>query len=66
MASDQDQLRTEYRRLAGIRAKFQQLVNQEQTKWNGRGDKPAALLDAERDRDDADIELAKVADKIRL
>ena len=66
MASDQDQLRNEYRRLAAIRAKFQQLVNQEQTKWNGRGDKPAALVDAERHRDDADVELARVADKIKL
>jgi hypothetical protein len=65
MASDQDQLRKEYRRLAGIRANFQQLVNQEQTNWNGRGDKPTALVDAERNRDDADIELAKVADKIK-
>jgi hypothetical protein len=66
MASDQDQLRKEYRRLAGRRADFQQLVNQEQAKWNGRGNKPAALADAERHRDDADIELARVADKIKL
>ena len=66
MASDQDQLRQEYRRLAGLRANFQQLVNQEQTKWNRRGEKPQALIDAERHRDDADIELAKVADKIQL
>ena len=66
MANDQDQLRNEYRRLAAIRAKFQQLVNQEQTKWNGRGDKPTALANAERHRDDADIELARVADKIKL
>ena len=31
-----------------------------------RGDKPIALVDAERHRDDADIELARVADKIKL
>jgi hypothetical protein len=43
-----------------------QLVNHEQTKWNGRGNKPAALADAERHCDDADIELARVADKIKL
>jgi hypothetical protein len=65
MADDQDELRQEYRRLAGRRAEFQQLVNQEQTKWNGRGEKPVALLEAERHRDDADIELARVADKIK-
>ena len=66
MTTDQDQLRKEYGRLAAIRSKFQQLVNQEQKKWNGRGDKPVALLDAERHRVDADIELARVADKIKL
>jgi hypothetical protein len=65
MANDQDELRKEYGQIAGRRAKFQQCVNQEQTKWNGRGEKPAALLEAERHRDDADIELAKVADKIK-
>ena len=66
MANDQDELRKEYRRLAGRRAALQRLVNDEQTKWNGRGEKPAALVEAERHRDDADIELARVADKIKL
>jgi hypothetical protein len=65
MASNQDELRLEYNRIAGGRAKFQYLVNQEQAKWNGGGEKPAGLVEAERHRDGADIDLAKVADKIR-
>jgi hypothetical protein len=65
MASNQDELRKEYSRMAGRRAKFQHLVNQEQAKWNGGGEKPTGLMEAERHRDAADIDLAKVADKIR-
>ena len=65
MASDQDELRLEYSRMAGRRAKFQHLVNQEQAKWNGDGPKPDGLVEAERHRDAADIDLAKVADKIK-
>ena len=52
--------------MAGRRAKFQHLVNQEQAKWETvRRREPDGLVEAERHRDAADIDLAKVADKIK-
>ena len=66
MADDQEALKAEYRRLLKERAVFQKTVNNETARWNGRGQKPAALVEAEASRDALDIELAKVADKVRF
>jgi hypothetical protein len=66
MTSDQNEIRKQYKIVAGRRSLLQQVVNQEQAKWDGRNEKPIALVEAERLRDDADIELARVADKIKL
>jgi hypothetical protein len=66
MADDQDALKTEYRRLLKVRAVFQQQVNAETEAWDGKGEKPKALAEAEANRDAMDIELARIADKVRF
>jgi hypothetical protein len=66
MLDDQDALKTEYRRLSKERAIYQQLVNSEAALWNGKGEKPTKLADAEATRDSIDIAMARVADKVRL
>jgi hypothetical protein len=66
MTDDQAKLKAEYRRVAARRREWQQIVNEETAKWNGRDPKPDALLDAERNRDDADVDLARLADRIKL
>ena len=62
---DQEALKQEYRRLLGKRAAFRDVVIREQTSWDGREPKPEAMAEAERQRDDVDIELARIADRIR-
>ena len=66
MAIDQEALKTEYRRLSNERAVFQKIVNTESASWSGQGQKPAALAQAEASRDALDIELARVADKVKF
>ena len=66
MADDQHALKTEYRRLLKERAMFQQRVNAETAAWDGNGEKAAKLVAAEADRAALDIELARVADKVRF
>jgi len=66
MADDQEALKAEYRRLAKERGVFQRIVNEQMALWNGQGQKPDALTDAETSRDALDIELARVADKMRF
>jgi DNA-binding protein H-NS len=66
MTDDQDALKTEYGRLLKERAVFQKIVNTEMARWDGQGQKPAALAEAESSRDALDIELARVADKVRF
>ena len=61
----EDALKTEYGRLLKERAALQEIVNTETAKWDGRGQKPVRLADAEAKRDTLDIELARVADKFR-
>jgi hypothetical protein len=64
-ADDQEQLKQEYKRLLGKRAAFRDVVIREQAAWDGREPKPEAMAEAERQRDDVDIELARIADRIR-
>ena len=66
MSDDQEALKIKYRHLLKKRAVFQQLVNAETDAWNGKGQKPQALAVAEANRDALDIELAKVADRVRF
>jgi hypothetical protein len=66
MSDDQEKLKTEYRRLSKERAVYQQLVNSEAALWDGKGEKPIKLADAEASRDALDIEMARVADKVRF
>jgi DNA-binding protein H-NS len=66
MADDQQALKTEYGRLLRERAALQEAVNTETACWDGKGQKPATLAEAEARRDALDIELAKVADKVRF
>jgi hypothetical protein len=63
---DQEALKQEYKRLLGKRAVFRDVVIREQTSWDGQEPKPEAMAEAERQRDDVDIELARIADRIRL
>jgi hypothetical protein len=63
---DQDALKQEYKRLLGKRAVFRDIVIREQASWDGREPKPEAMAEAERKRDDVDIELARIADRIRI
>jgi hypothetical protein len=64
-ADDQEALKTEYKRLLGKRAVFRDIVIREQASWDGQEPKPEAMAEAERQRDDVDIELARIADRIR-
>ena len=66
MTDDQEALKTEYRRLSKERAIYQQLVNSETALWNGKGEKPVKLANAEADRDAIDHAMARVADKVRF
>ena len=66
MPDDQEALKTEYRRLSKERAIYQQQVNSETALWNGKGEKPAKLADAEATRDAIDIAMARVADKFKF
>jgi hypothetical protein len=66
MAQDQESLKAEYGRLLKVRAALQEAVNTETARWNGKGHKPVALTDAEAKRDELDIELARVTDKVRF
>ena len=66
MSDDQEALKTEYRRLAKERAARQQIVNGEAALWNGKGEKPVKLRNAETNRDSIDIAMARVADKVRF
>jgi DNA-binding protein H-NS len=45
---------------------LQEAVNTETACWDGKGQKPDTLAEAEAKRDALDIELAKVADKVRF
>jgi hypothetical protein len=51
---------------AFLRAPWQEAVNKPSDWWDGKGQKPSALTEAESKRDELDIELAKVADKVRF
>ncbi len=66
MPDDQEALKTEFRRLSKERAIYQQLVNSETALWNGEGEKPVKLANAEATRDSIDLAMARVADKVRL
>ena len=63
---DQEELKQEYKRLLGKRAVFRDIVIREQASWDGQEPKPEAMAEAERKRDDVDIELARIADRIRV
>ena len=63
---DQEELKQEYKRLLGKRAVFRDIVICEQASWDGQEPKPEAMAEAERKRDDVDIELARIADRIRV
>jgi hypothetical protein len=63
--NDQDALKQEYKRLVGKRTVFRDIVIREQASWDGQEPKPEAMAEAERQRDDLDIELARIADRIR-
>lgn len=63
---DQGLLKQEYKRLLAKRATFRDVVIREQTSWDGKTPKPAAMVDAERARDEVDIELARIGDRIRI
>jgi hypothetical protein len=63
---DQEALKTEYRRLLQERAACLEQVSTEMAIWDGKGVKPARLAAAEAKRDSVDIELARVADKVRF
>lgn len=62
---DQDALKKEYKQLLGKRATFRDAIIREQASWDGREPKPEAMAEAERQRDAVDIELARIADRIR-
>jgi hypothetical protein len=62
---DQEALKKEYKRLLGKRAAFRDVIIREQASWDGQEPKPEAMAEAERQRDDVDIELARIADRIR-
>lgn len=62
---DQDALKQQYKELLRKRTAFRDIVIREQASWDGRGPKPEALAEAERQRDNMDIELARIADRIR-
>lgn len=64
--TDQEGLKIEYSRRLEERAACLGQVNTELAKWDGNGEKPAALAAAEAKRDAIDIELARVADKVRF
>jgi hypothetical protein len=66
MPDDQDALKTEYNRLSKERAIYQRLVNSETALWNGKGEKPIKLANAEATRDAIDLAMARVADKVRF
>ena len=66
MRDDQAALKAEYRRLLKERKVFQERVNTEILAWNGKGEKPAALATAEAERDSLDVELARIADRVRF
>jgi hypothetical protein len=66
MTDDQQALKTEYGRLLRERAALQEAVNTETACWDGKGQKPVALAEAETKRDALDIELARVADNARF
>jgi len=63
---DQDALKQEYKQLLKKRAVFRDVVIREQASWDGQEPKPEAMAEAERKRDDVDIELARIADRIRV
>jgi hypothetical protein len=63
---DQEVLKQDYKRLLGKRAAFRDIVIREQASWDGQEPKPEAMVEAERERDNVDIELARIADRIRL
>jgi hypothetical protein len=42
------------------------LVNTEADAWDRKGEKPSALVTAEAQRDELDVELAKIADRVRF
>jgi hypothetical protein len=62
---DQEALKKEYKRLLGKRAAFRDVVIREQASWDGQEPKPEAMAEAERQRDNVDIELARIADRIK-
>jgi hypothetical protein len=62
---DQDALKQEYKTLLGKRAAFRDIVIREQASWDGQEPKPEAMADAEQQRNNIDIELARIADRIR-
>jgi hypothetical protein len=66
MADDQEALRKEYGRLLKERVVFREMINTAAATWDGKGQKPNALLEAEAKRDTIDIELARIADKARF
>ena len=66
MPEDQEFLKAEYRRLRNKRTALQDIVNSETAKWDGKGQKPLALSEAEASRDALDVELARIADKVRV
>jgi hypothetical protein len=63
---DQEALKKEYKRLLAKRAAFRDVIIREQTSWDGQEPKPEALAEAERERDNVYIELARIADRIKL
>jgi len=62
---DQDGLKQEYKKLLAKRALFRDTIIREQASWDGREPKPEAMAEAEQQRDAVDIELARIADRIR-
>lgn len=64
-SDDQEELKKEYKRLLGKRAVFRDIIIREQASWDGQEPKPEAMAEAERQRDDVDIELARIADRIK-
>ena len=66
MAHDQDQLKEQYRAVAAKRGPLQELVMLKTAGWDGKGPKPAALIEAEANRDNADVELARLSDRFKF
>jgi hypothetical protein len=64
-SDDQEALKKEYKRLLGKRAVFRDVIIREQASWDGQEPKPGAMAEAERERDNVDIELARIADRIK-